>query len=304
MTIGKFKSPIYLFYALVFYVFAQFIWWWYLIFQLNQKIYSVQEFSQKKIWMILGEGLVFFILLILGIIAVRKAFKKQENLAKKEENFLLSVSHELKSPLASVQLFLQTLEKHKNLTEDQKSDIYKKSIKEVNRLDELVSNILFTANIENDNSNIEVVETNVKLLIENRIEILKNTLLVDRMINTELYHITANIDPQTFDSVVTNLIENAVKYSEKNSKIEVKLMDLGTSFKLLVVDEGSGIKDENKAHLFKKFYREQSELTRNTKGTGLGLYIVKYIVGQHKGEININNNQNKGVTVDIKIPKK
>ena len=81
-------------------------------------------------------------------------------------------------------------------------------------------------------------------------------------------------------------------------------MDLGTSFKLLVVDEGSGIKDENKAHLFKKFYREQSELTRNTKGTGLGLYIVKYIVGQHKGEININNNQNKGVTVDIKIPKK
>ena len=92
MKRNKLKNPISLFYILVFYVFAQFIWWWYLILQLNQKIYSAQEFSQKKIWMIIGEGLVFFVLLVFGIIAVRKAFKKQQALAKKEENFLLSVS--------------------------------------------------------------------------------------------------------------------------------------------------------------------------------------------------------------------
>lgn len=302
MKTSKFKSPIFLFYALVFYVFAQFLWWWYLIFNLNQKIYSVQEFETKKFWMIFGEGLVFFILLVIGIIAVRRAFKKQEELNKKEENFLLSVSHELKTPIASVQLFLQTLQKYGQLTDDEKNKIYSNALHEVKRLDSIVSNILLARQIEGGGSLLQKESIQLNEFIQTKIDIFKTSIAKNHIIKSDLTEVNTQLDKISFESILTNLIENSVKYSEKGKEINIELSKTNTSFILRVIDQGSGIKDENKEHIFKKFYREENDLTRNTKGTGLGLFIVKHLVNQHNGTIKLEDNKPNGLIVEIIIP--
>jgi two-component system phosphate regulon sensor histidine kinase PhoR len=304
MKSSKFKSPIFLFYALVFYVVAQFLWWWYLIFILNQKIYSIEQFQSNKFWMIFGEGLVFFLLLIIGIIAVRSAFKKQANLNRKEENFLLSVSHELKTPIASVQLFLQTLQKHTQLTDQEKNKIYSNALYEVNRLDSIVGNILLARQIEGGESTLQKETVQLDTLIKTKLDIFKTTIAKNHKLKINLTDLVVDIDKISFDSILTNLIENSVKYSEKGKEIFIEVIDNKTTFSLKITDQGSGIKAENREHIFKKFYREGNDLTRNTKGTGLGLFIVKHLVDIHQGIIKLSDNKPKGLIVEIEIPKK
>ncbi len=306
----KLKNPIFIFYLLVFYVFAQFTWWWILIFKLNKSIYSQQEFFSKKIWMIIGEGLVFLILLIIGIIAVNRAFKRQQKLAKEEArlaidqgNFVLSVSHELKTPIASVQLFLQTLQKHKQLTKNEVDDIYTKALSEVNRLDTIVNNILQTKQIEKNDYPINKTKVNLKQLIEHKADIYKQLISKNHQISLNLETVIAFIDENAFDSILTNIVENSVKYSEANTQIIISLKNKPNTFILSVTDFGKGVDDENKSKIFNKFFREQNELTRQTKGTGLGLYIVKFLVEKHKGTIALKNNQPQGLVVEIEIPK-
>jgi len=302
MISNKFKNPITLFYILVFYVFAQFTWWWYLIFKLNHLLMSDQEFYTKKLWMIAGEGLVFFILLIFGIVAVRKAFKRQVKLAKREENFLLSVSHELKTPIASIQLFLQTLQKYDHLSDEEKQKIYSNSLKEVNRLDSIVSNILTARQIESGDSTLQKEHIQLDDFITKRIDILKSTLAKEHSIHLDLEPIETYIDKLSFESIVTNLIENSVKYSPKGSVINVQLTTKNSEFILSISDNGLGISDEEKKYIFNKFYRVQSDLTRHTKGTGLGLFIIKHLVNSHQGTIKLSDNNPKGLIVKINIP--
>jgi len=306
----KLKNPIFIFYLLVFYIFAQFTWWWYLIFKLNKSIYSPKEFFDKKIWMIIGEGVVFLILLIVGIVAVRRAFKRQQYLAKEEArlaidqgNFVLSVSHELKTPIAAVQLFLQTLQKHKSLKEDEIDNIHSKALSEVNRLDIIVNNILLTKQIEKNDYPIHKSKLDLKQFIENKVDIYNQLITKNHHINLKLDSVIANVDGNAFDSILTNIVENAVKYSISNSQINISLKDKGESFILTVADFGKGIQDENKLKIFNKFFREQNELTRQTKGTGLGLYIVNFLVEKHNGNITLEDNHPTGLVVEIEIPK-
>jgi signal transduction histidine kinase len=307
----KLKNPIFIFYLLVFYVFAQFTWWWYLIFKLNKSLYSQEEFLEKKIWMIIGEGVVFLILLIVGIIAVRRAFKRQQKLAKEEArlaidqgNFLLSVSHELKTPIAAVQLFLQTLQKHKKLSEDEISNIHSKALSEVSRLDTIVNNILQTKQIEKNDYPIHKSNLDLKQFIQNKVEIYNQLITKNHHIRLNLDVVFANVDVNAFDSILTNIVENAVKYSKENSEIIITLKDRGNNFELTVADFGKGINNENKSKIFNKFFREQNELTRQTKGTGLGLYIVNFLVEKHNGKITLNDNLPTGLVVKIEIQKK
>tara|TARA_B100000809_G_scaffold266334_1_gene328567 strand:- start:273 stop:1220 length:948 start_codon:yes stop_codon:yes gene_type:complete len=302
MKISKFKSPIFLFYTLVFYVFSQFLWWWYLIFNLNQKIYSAQEFDSKKFWMIFGEGLVFFIILVIGILAVKRAFKKQLELNKKEENFLLSVSHELKTPIASVQLFLQTLQKHKQLDEDDKSKIYANALHEMKRLDSIVSNILLARQIEGGDSTLQIESIQLHDFIQTKLDIFKHSIAKSHILKGNLTKLTGELDRIALDSILTNLVENSVKYSNKGTEINVKLSQNNNAFVLRVTDQGSGINTENKGRVFKKFYRVENDLTRSTKGTGLGLFIVKHLVSIHKGIIKLEDNEPNGLIVEIQIP--
>jgi signal transduction histidine kinase len=305
------------FYVLVSYVVLQFCWWFYLLFDLNNQIYDLRislsdfikqgvesemllrkKLSQKH-WMILGEGLVFILLLLLGIIQTRKSFRRETRVIRQQKNFLLSVTHELKSPIASVKLYLQTLEK-RDLERAKQIELIQKAIAETNRLDQLVENILVVAQIDNhvlliqkENHNLSdffheiILEFNEKYAITLKSEIQN--------------YVNFGFDQLAFRSILVNLIENALKYSNSTPDISVKLWTSSSSIFISIADQGIGIKDDEKLRVFEKFFRSGNEETRQSKGTGLGLFIVKYLVEHHQGSISIASNTPKGSIFELQF---
>lgn len=320
---AKKSRPLFWFYLLVTYVIVQFIWWSYLMVEQNNEIChlkteinllkgeSADEIIKKgnelnarlhHRWiMIAGEGTVFIALLLAGIFQIRKTFKKEAELARQQKNFLLSVTHELKSPIASAKLQLQTLQKHA-LPKEKQQEIILNAISDTDRLNNLVENILLAAKIENSVFSIHKESYNLSEYLS---EGLKQTINAfnyrpagqagkQKMVMDIDPDIYMNIDRTSFPSIILNLFENAVKYSPEDSTITIALKKQKGKVILSVADEGSGIPDHEKENIFKKFYRVGNEESRKTKGTGLGLYIVKYLTEQHHGTITVKDNYPEG----------
>jgi K+-sensing histidine kinase KdpD len=309
------NQPLFVFYLLVGYVCLQFAWWAFMLFSLNNELAqkkmellklqsgneSVQlaELDEKlyKRWaMIAGEGTVFLILLTLGIVKTHRTFKKEMELSQLQKNFLLSITHELKSPLASNKLQLQTMLKHELPPEKQKV-LLNAALHDTERLISLTDNLLLAAKIESKDFAIYTEEQDLAELVEKSFASTpKEHLKLDLQKGIKL-----NVDNLAFPSIVLNLYENARKYSGKESPVSLSLRKDSGRIIIACADEGPGIPDHEKPHVFKKFYRIGSEETRKTKGTGLGLYIVKKLVEKHQGQIFIKDNKPKGCIFEIQF---
>jgi two-component system phosphate regulon sensor histidine kinase PhoR len=319
---GK-SRPLFWFYLLVVYIMIQFIWWSYLMVQLNNEIYHLKtqvnllqgESSDEIItkgnalnaklktrWvMIASEGSVFIALLLLGIFQIRKTFKKEAALAQQQNNFLLSVTHELKSPIASAKLQLQTLEK-RDLDRVKQKEIIANAISDTERLNNLVENILLAAKIENNVYTLYKEEVDLSQYISEGLTQSIASFHYKRKIDLQIEpDIRMHIDRTSFPSIVLNLFENAVKYSPEHSSILVTLKTQASKIIFSISDEGIGIDTKEKALIFQKFYRVGNEETRKTKGTGLGLYITDYLVKQHGGNISVKNNLPKGSIFEVRF---
>lgn len=322
MNTGKKRSrPLLMFYILVAYVFIQFSWWTFSMFRLNNEVShlktelnllkgeSPEEVMQKgneinakleKRWvMISGESAVFVGLLLLGIYQVRRTLKKENELAERQKNFLLSVTHELKSPLASTKLQLQTLEKHE-LARPQQKEILGNAVSDVDRLTKLVENILMAAKIDNKviPMNRETVDLSTYLQ-EGVEQTIRSSAFKQKVLLDVQPDIQFAIDKIHFPSIILNLLENAAKYSPADSTIRISLKKTGGQIIFRLSDEGYGIPAEEKERVLEKFYRVGNEETRRAKGTGLGLYIVNYLVECHQGTLHISDNQPKGTVFEI-----
>jgi K+-sensing histidine kinase KdpD len=236
---------------------------------------------------------------LLGGYQIRKTFQKENALALQQKNFLLSVTHELKSPIASTKLQLQTLLKHELAREKQK-EIITNAISDTERLNNLVENILLAAKIENNVFTFHKQEYNLSEYITEgmmqTIKIFNYKQRVELNIEPNIY---MNIDRTTFPSIVLNLFENAIKYSPADSTVSIGLKRRDEKIILSVADEGVGISDHEKKNIFQKFYRVGNEEIRKTKGTGLGLYIVNYIAEQHNGKLLVKDNVPKGTIFEV-----
>ena len=307
------RSPLILFYILVGYVFIQFCWWSFLIYDLNLEVHELQlkldisnkiEFERAlkaNIWMILGEGTVFLTLLFLGFYQVKKAFQREVALAEQQRNFLLSVTHELNSPLASVKLYLQTLLSRK-IDEEKQRQILSNALSENERLHKLVDNVLIATRLDNSTFSLyfETIDWSefVKQTITN------NPKSKNRLITLNIEHnIVAPIDKTALGSIINNLVENAIKYTPEEKEIICSLSQNKDEILLQVIDQGQGIPENEKANIFKKFYRVGSEETRKSKGTGLGLYIVHFLVKSLNGTITVKNNLPNGTIFSVTFPK-
>ena len=190
-----------------------------------------------------------------------------------------------------------------SIPDDKKIEIYQRSLAEINRLDGLVNNILLARSIENENYFLNKQEVNLKSFIEERIALLENSILKSHKIELYLEEVTIAIDPLGFESILINLIENTKKYSESNSTIKIHLSQKTEGALFQITDEGIGIPKEKRELVFSKFYREENEMTRKSKGTGLGLYITKFLVEQHNGRIELKGNKPQGLIVAIEFKK-
>ena len=312
-----------LFYLLGFYVLLQFGWWAYMLVDLNSEIYELRlqllqasevaapeqlilkaELDQKlslRIWMVLGEGAVFVCILLLGFWAVRKSIIKELQLAEQQRNFLLSVTHELKSPLAAVKLHLQTLNT-RELPADKRELLYGRALKDTNRLEKLVENLLLVNKVESGKLPLDKQPIDFAKLVEIVLdEQFSNERSAGRINFISTSNINVNGDEMALQSVAANLIENALKYGGE-TKVDIGLKVDNGQVVLRVADGGNGIPNSEKQKVFERFYRIGNEDVRKTKGTGIGLYLVKLLVENHRGQIRVEDNQPKGSVFVVTLP--
>jgi len=267
----------------------------------NYKELIRKKVSQRR--MIFAEAMVYFIILIIGVWLVYRSFKQEIRLARQQRNFLLSITHELKSPIASIRLALDTLFKRADkLKPELIQKLSRNGISEAERLHDLVNNILLAARLD---SGLQLSPGDVDLVFFlNKIIIQLDTKYpnVEFNFNADSDIPTIQTDENALTSISLNLIENAVKYCPSGCTIDVNIKTDNTHVILEVADKGIGIPDEEKAKIFQKFYRVGSEDTRKTKGTGLGLFIVKSLVHVQKGNISVRDNEPKGTIFTVKLP--
>ena len=249
--------------------------------------------------MIVGEGTVFLLILLFGIYQVRKSIRKETALASQQSNFILSVSNELKTPIAATKLQLQTLLKH-DLERDKQKELLNNALLETGRLNKLVDNVLMANQIENNNLSLQ----NEKLNLSELIELTVHRYFSEGINNSEIrlnldHNVYMEGDKELLPSVIINLIENAYKYSFDKVEIEVVLKKLDQGFLLKIMDKGFGIPDKDKEQVFLKFFRGGNDQTRKSKGTGIGLFIVKSICDLHQLKISVTDNQPKGSVFQI-----
>ena len=250
--------------------------------------------------MIAGEGTVFIIIIFLGAFYVIRSYYKEINLAKKEKNFALSVTHELKTPIASSKLFAETLLQRENLDQHQITTSLEKIIHEQNRLNELVEKILLVSSIEEMTKDMQQNPVDLHNIINQIIDNDNNTHVINNNIPENLIIIG---DDFYLISLFQNLLDNAKKYSPKESTINFYIKNHVNKVILCISDEGIGIADNEKLKIFDRFYRIEDEETRNYKGTGLGLFLVDQIAKMHGGKIICKNNLPNGSIFELHLKK-
>ena len=270
-----------------------------------QAISNFEKQQQKHIRMFKYEGPVFVTVVLLGLLIIYQKLQAERELKRRQENFLSAISHEFNTPIATLKLLAQTLSRH-NLSFEKRSDYLEKMVLELKRLEATSEQVLASARLEHSLETSKLTTHDLNQVVRNIINKVRASLEA-RGAGLELhytaYPLLVSIDPQAFSLVLTNLLENALKYSVSPGKsIKVRLEDDNYLIKIHVEDEGVGINPKDLKHIFEKFYRAGNELTREFKGVGLGLYLVKSISEAMNGWVKCEPLQ-KGTRFTVVFPK-
>jgi len=284
------KKSLLIFYALLLYAFLEMFWWGTVVIDLEP----------SRMAMVMGEGSVFLFLLGVGAYFIHASIKKEDKLHERQQNFLLSVTHELKSPLAAIKLSLQTIAK-RDLDKQMQLSLLNNSLKDIERLDDLVENMLLATKIESRTYSFPKEAFNFSELVSRITDRLQvHSCGNEQLIKTDITPgLTIVGDKFALSSVVTNLVENAVKYSGPCADVSVVLCQNDGKPVLTVSDKGTGIPDNEKMLIFDKFYRVGDENVRKSKGTGLGLFIVKEVLQNHDADIVVRDNVPQGAIFEV-----
>ena len=256
-------------------------------------------------WMIIGA--IFFTLLIISAFYITvSALLRQKKLSEIKNDFINNMTHELKTPLATISLAIDALKNEKVIQDRSKMDYFSGIIKEENkRMNKHVETILQAAVMDRQEIQLSKQPLNVNMLIK---EILGNyALQLQEKKGTSELHLNAkkdliSADPVHFRNVISNLIDNAVKYSKENLHIRITTSNTNRSLVIRFEDNGIGMSKETVRRIFEKFYRAHTGNIHNVKGFGLGLSYVKTMVTAHGGKIKVDSTLGKGSTFTLEIP--
>lgn len=255
-----------------------------------QKALNSIEFErQRDTTKYLSEGITFLALILIGAVFVYRAVRQQLKLQQQQQNFMMAITHELKTPIAVAKLNLETLQKHQ-LDEVKKQKLIQMTLQETTRLNNLASNILVSSQLEGGRYRAAKEELDFSDLLKNCMQDFTHRF-PDRHWQQEIEpEVDLVGDPLLLEILVNNLLENAIKYSPRDGIIGCKLKQVQDRIFFSVTDQGAGIPENEKKKVFHKFYRIGSEQTRTTQGTGLGLYLCKKIADDHHADIKVTDN--------------
>ncbi|MCC6459540.1 MAG: GHKL domain-containing protein [Saprospiraceae bacterium] len=268
--------------------------------QATREYQDIVAYQNKHRRMIFAEGIFFILCLGFGLYVINRSAKREVALTRQRRNFLLSITHELKSPIASLRLILETIQK-RDLQREQTDKLCVNGIRDATRLQNLVEDLLLAARLEDNwrplSEPVDLAQLahDCTVSLQTRFPKARFTIQIAK----DLPLLQA--DKPGITAVLHNLLENAVKYSPEGSPIHLQASYQNGHTRLQVSDQGIGIPNEEKEAVFEKFYRIGNEEVRNTPGTGLGLYIVKQVVKAHGGHITISDNQPRGTIFTIEM---
>ena len=259
-------------------------------------------------WAILGVGVALLVLVLVGVIVYLALTVKAIALSQRQSNFIDSVTHELKSPLASLKLYLQTLTR-RSVPPEQQADFHRFMLQDVERLDTLINHLLDAAKTLQRRPAREAPATPLLPVLERAREAAiqrhgvkpESIRLAGGPAATELAVRGREAD---LEIIFRNLVDNAVKYSLPEPQVEVTAA-LATPGRVLVrvADNGPGIPISQRPHVFRRFVRLGSELERSTPGTGLGLFLVKSLVKQMRGKVEVRGRlPPPGTVFEVDLP--
>jgi len=310
-----------IFWVLLLYIVAALLWWLISLEQQNtvihnlkksqsvrgsavqQNLKSLDNARRRNSIKHITEGIAFLILVIFGAVYIYRLVRRQFQLQQQQQNFIMAITHELKTPISVAQLNLETLQKH-HLDEEKQKKLMNMTLEETRRLDVLINNVLITTQLDGLNYTTSKEDLDLSNLMIDSINNFKNRY-PSKTVHGEIEDlIDFTGDELLLKLLISNLLENANKYAPRESPVFCELVKMNNKIKLAVTDEGIGIHNEEKRKVFQKFYRVGNEQVRKTKGTGLGLYICKKIVKAHNGSIVLSDNLPQGSTFTITFPVK
>jgi len=267
---------------------------------------TISEVAKNRAYNNILFLLIVDILLIIGAWFFYRNIRRQINLAKIKSDFVSNVSHEIRTPLALISMYAETLEMNRVNEEDKRKKYYNIIYKETQRLSAIVNNILNFSRIESGKRQFSFNSVDINDLVS---EVMKNYAY--RM-ETKGFEAQVKLsddipliegDADAISEAVTNLLDNAIKYSKNIKQIELITEIRDGSVEIAISDFGIGIPNKEQKHIFDKFYRvTKGALAHHAKGSGLGLSIVSHIMQAHKGKVAVRSEENKGSTFTLIFP--
>lgn len=314
-SLKKLRRVTFIYWMLLVYIIAALVWWFISLENQNKriadlqyqsvsfkndtlttagsKLLDIEKDTKRNTGKYIAEGITFLILILIGAVFVYRSVRRQFNMQMQQQNFMMAVTHELKTPISVAQLNLETLRKY-NLDPEKQKKLIRNTLDETIRLNFLTNNILIASQLEGGNYKSSNEELNLSGLLEDCLQDFRHRF-PDRHFE-ESIEADADIkgDPLLLQILINNLIENAIKYSSKDMAITALLKKYRSGIELQIKDEGPGVPEEEKKKIFTKFYRIGNEATRKKQGTGLGLYLCRIIARDHNADILVTNNEPRG----------
>ena len=255
-------------------------------------------------WIVLLEGGVLMLVILAGVYVIFVYWNKQSRLYQLQSNFISSVSHELKSPLASIQLYLETL-KYQKVSSEEAQDFVETMLSDTERLSDLIDNILESSksdpkSMQSQFSSVDIVSFLQETIAHHQKLFEDKQCVIQLKFND---YVKVSIDGRAMRMVFNNLIANALRYSPAGTVLTIAVRRDQKFCIIDFIDQGFGFDKKELKKVFKKFYRVQNQETQNIEGAGLGLYISRQIIKNHKGKINVfSEGRGKGTHFMLSLP--
>lgn len=269
--------------------------------QYHQQVLKITEDKRRKKAQYIGEGITFLLVIVAGAGVVFYLVRRQLQQSQQQQNFMMALTHELKTPIAVAKLNLETLQKRR-LEETQQQRLIQTTLQEANRLNSLCNNMLLSSQIDARGLTMSDEEINISDVAASCVNDYTQRFpqkIITAAISPELF---AQGDRLLLQMAVNNLIDNAIKYSPREAAVLVEVTEENKRIIIKVKDEGKGIDAGEKQKIFTKFYRIGNAATKAAKGTGLGLYLTKKIIQEHNGNITVTDNTPTGCIFTISLP--
>ena len=265
--------------------------------------YSPELLTGGPDWVILVEGLLLLVAILAGVYVIFLFWSRQSALLREQKLFISQVTHELKSPLASLQLHIETIRRHQPPPEKMAAFL-ETMMGDAARLNGLIDNLLSASRVDQKNWVLHPQNTDFSTFVERYFRSRQFTLPRAGKLTLEIEPgLHAMIDREAMETVFRNLLENAVLYSDGPPEITIRLRARGDRCQLDVADKGRGIEPRDQQKVFKMFYRVRRK-NENIRGSGLGLFIVRANIEQHGGRISVESaGAGKGTTFRVELPR-